>query len=278
MTFDPPPVAVLRPGTEPARLMETSAQIAALRDAGADEVIILEATRELLALTPEAFIRSVVDQYHPFAFVEGVDFRFGHNRVGGVDLLKTLGPDHGFETHVVHKVEVALNDQLLTPVSSSLIRWLLGHGRAGDAAKCLGRPYALAAPVIIGEKRGRTIGVPTVNLDPAPLRGRMIPADGVYSGAVTLPDGSTHPAAISVGVKPTFGQHQRTVEAHLLNFTGDLYGQTITVNFHHWLRDQQPFPTLDSLKAQITRDIGRVKKRMTKVEIEPRRHEGLRRG
>ena len=116
--------------------------------------------------------------------VEGLDFRFGHDRLGNLDLLKILGPMHGFETHVVGKIEVALNDQLLTPVSSSLIRWLLAHGRTGDAARCLGRPYALDAPVIIGERRGRTIGVPTVNLDPAPLRGRMIPGDGVLlSGA-----------------------------------------------------------------------------------------------
>lgn len=258
VTFDPHPAAVLRPGTQPRRLMNIEQKCNALRHAGVGRVVVLPATPALLALTPEQFIRRLVKEYSPVAFVEGPDFRFGKDRQGDNETLAMLGREMGFDTHVVERVLMPLHDQLLTPVSSSMIRWLLEQGRVADAARCLRRPFAIDGPVVQGERRGRTIGVPTANLDPAAFTGCVLPCDGVYAGVAVLPDGSRFASAISVGAKPTFGQVSRTIEAHLLNFSGDLYSQTITLQFHRWLRDQQPFPGLDALKKQIARDIMQV--------------------
>lgn len=259
ITFEPSPVAVLRPGTEPPRLMGLQEKVAALRQAGVDDVVVIEPTRELLSMTAEQFVRQLVEDRRPVAIVEGADFRFGKDRGGDNELLRKLGSQMGFETHVVEKQDVALSDQLLAPVSSSLIRWLLGHGRVSDAARCLGRMYALTARVVRGEQRGRGLGVPTVNLDPAQLQGRMVPGDGVYAGEVELRDGLRRAAAISVGSHPTFPDGRRTVEAHLLDFDGDLYGQTVAVRFTRWLRDQRPFPSVESLRQQIRRDVEQVR-------------------
>ncbi|MCE9590744.1 MAG: riboflavin biosynthesis protein RibF [Planctomycetes bacterium] len=259
MCFDPHPATILRPGAEPPRLMSLAQKTEALKHAGADRVAVLVPTPELLALTPEDFIRRVVAERKPVAFVEGPDFRFGKDRRGDNDLLAALGRELGFESHVVGRVLMPLHDQLLTPVSSSIVRWLVEQGRVADVTRCMRQPFAIDAPVIPGEKRGRTIGVPTANLDPAALVGRVTPADGVYAGTAAAPDGSRFAAAISVGVKPTFEKTQRTIEAHLLDFQGDLYHQPIVLRFHRWLRDQQSFPTLDALKGQLARDIEQVR-------------------
>lgn len=260
MTFDPPPAAVLRPGSEPPRLMESDEKTAALRQAGADEVVVLRPTPELLGLTAEQFVQRVVERHRPVAFVEGLDFRFGKNRGGDVHLLETLGPRFGFETQVIEKVVVPLQDQVLAPVSSSLIRWLLAHGRVADAARCLGQAYALSAPVVLGEQRGRQLDVPTANLDLATMPGRMIPGEGVYAGLATLADGSIHAAAISIGNKPTLARQDLTIEAHLLDFKGDLYGQRLMLCFCRWVRDQQPFPDLEALRCQLGRDLALVRR------------------
>lgn len=258
MTFYPSPASVLRPGLEPPRLMDRDQRMAALREAGAEEVVVLEPTPDVLGLTAEEFVAQVVERYRPVAWVEGEDFRFGHNRAGDARLLQELGGRTGFAVHVLEKVQVSLSDQFLAPVSSSLIRWLLARGRVADAARCLGQPFSISGKVIAGEKRGRAIGVPTANLDPASAQGRAMPADGVYSGRVTTHLGADYAAAISIGVKPTFGQHQRIIEAHLLGFQGDLYGQVIEIAFDRWVRDQQPFPNAGALKSQIARDIERT--------------------
>lgn len=271
MTFEPSPVAVLRPGTEPPRLMGLQEKLAALRQAGADDVVVLESTRQLLSMTAEQFVRRLVEERHPAAIVEGADFRFGKDRGGDNELLRKLGSQMGFEAHVVEKQDVALSDQLLAPVSSSLIRWLLGHGRVSDAARCLGQWYVLTSCVVRGEQRGRGLGVPTVNLDPAQLQGRMVPGDGVYAGEVELHDGLRRAAAISVGSHPTFPDRRRTVEAHLLDFDGDLYGQTVAVRFARWLRDQRPFPSVELLRRQIRRDVEQVREWCRFEGVDPAR-------
>jgi riboflavin kinase/FMN adenylyltransferase len=152
---------------------------------------------------------------------------------------------------VVDPVTVPLLDLSIVPVSSSLIRWLLSHGRVRDAAICLGRPYQLVGTVVRGYQRGRTIGTPTVNLDCAD---QHIPADGVYAGRCTLA-GRTYPAAVSIGNSPTFENTKWQLEAHLIGFTGDLYGQTLHLDLIDWLREQRRYPNLDLLKEQIARDI-----------------------
>lgn len=255
ITFDPHPAAVLRPGQAPPRLSDMDERLALLRAAGIGQVVVLEPTPRLLSLDPRSFIAQVAAQHQPAAFVEGPDFRFGKGRAGDVKVLAELGREMGFDTQVVGDQEVALSDHLLAPVSSSLIRWLLSHGRVHDAAICLARPFSLRAAVVRGEQRGRQWSMPTANLDMAALAGRATPGDGVYAGAALLPDGSRHAAAISVGLKPTFNGKSRVIEAHLLDFTGDLYGQVITIEFNRFVRDQQAFPSLDALRAQLGRDI-----------------------
>lgn len=264
LSFDPHPMTVLRPGRQPPRLMTLDEKTAVLRDAGADEVITLVPRPELLSLDPAAFVEQMVRQYTPLAIVEGPNFHFGKGRAGNVNVLGELGKTFGFETVVVDPVEIALSDQLLVKVSSSIARWLIGHGRVADAARCLGAPYEITGQVITGEQRGRTIGVPTANLDASALGDKLPPCDGVYAGTVTIHDESprsanesqpSHAAAISIGVKPTFGVASLNIEAHLINYDGDLYDKTITIAFHRWLRDQQKYPSLEVLKAQIGRDI-----------------------
>lgn len=284
ITFDRHPQAVLRPGSQPPRLLPTDEKVRRLRAAGADEVIVHAPDPALLGLTAEDFIRQIVDEHAPAAIIEGEDFRFGKGRRGDPAMLRALGERFGFRAIIEPKVEVGLTDRRLVPVSSSLVRWLVGHGRVMDAAICLAQPFALTARVAKGDQRGRTIGIPTANLDPADYAEFILPPDGVYAGAATIhpprpeaesaersnedPDSHrqppTYPAAISIGDKPTFAGRQLTVEAHLLDYTppsmDHLYGQTITLTFNRWLRDQYPFPGVSALKGQIARDIAETRR------------------
>lgn len=259
LTFDPHPASVLRPGHEPLRLTSLQEKCELLRNAGADEVIVLAPTRELLALEPRSFIAKLVADHDPVAFVEGIDFRFGRGRAGDVMMLRTLGNELNFQTILVPDEEVAMSDHLLAPVSSSLIRWLLSHGRVVDASIALGRAFALRGKIVKGDQRGRTLGIPTANLDGASAIGFALPMDGVYAGLAQTSQGITKPAAISIGIKPTFAGKARTIEAHLLDFTCDLYGQSLTLSVGRWLREQQSFPSLESLKSQLDRDVAQVR-------------------
>ncbi|MBL4702713.1 MAG: hypothetical protein JKX85_15825 [Phycisphaeraceae bacterium] len=198
--------------------------------------------------------------YHISGMVEGDDFRFGKNRQGDIPLLAKLAKALHFQMQRVEPVEVLLHDQLITRVSSTLTRWLLDQGRVADVTRCLGHAYGLTATVIKGEQRGRTINVPTVNLDLDQLEGHALPANGVYGGYAVLENGDPYPAAISLGIKPTFNGKQQTLEAHLLNFEGDLYDSKVTLQFTHWIRHQQPFPSFADLRAQLVRDINYVGK------------------
>lgn len=261
MTFDPFPSAILRPEHQPLRLMTTEQRVAALKQAGADEVRLLAPTPDFLALEPTAFFDRLTRESSVAAIVEGENFRFGAARHGDVQLLKQLCAKRGIACHIEPSVEVVLCDLLTAPVSSTLVRWLVSHGRMSDAARCLTQPFSLTGPVVHGEARGRTIGVPTANLDPAAMSGLALPADGVYAGWGHLPDEPLAcPAAISLGIKPTYGRHQRVIEAHLLGFCGDLYGQTIRLELTRHLREQRSFPSPAELVAQIHRDLEQVRR------------------
>lgn len=265
MSFDPHPAAVLRPGAEPARLTTFERRAELLRSAGADEVVRLEPTKELLGLSPEAFFSEVVAPYGPVAVVEGEDFRFGRGRAGGIETLRALGRGMGFDVHVVGPVEVALSDHTVARASSSMTRWLIEHGRVRDAAAVLGRPYEVSGTVERGDRRGRTIGYPTANVRTECLA----PGDGVYAGVAHLEDGRRFAAAISVGTKPTFGEHARAVEAFLLRSDGGEawaplpglaeYGWGVRLAFLGWVREQVKFGSLEALLAQMARDGERVR-------------------
>jgi riboflavin kinase/FMN adenylyltransferase len=265
VTFEPHPLTVLRPEKAPPRLTPPAIKRELLAGTGVDRLVVLPPTPEVLDLTAEDFWQNVRDHVRPSHMVEGGSFTFGKGRGGTVAKLCEWAAGTGVHVHVVESVEIALLDLTVAPVSSSLIRWLLAHGRARDAAICLGRPYVLSGPVIEGYKRGRTIGVPTANLD---CGDQVVPMEGVYAARCTV-DGTTYPAALSIGRMETFGDKlRRQVEAYLVGFDGDLYGQTLRVEVLDWWREQRKYDGLEPLLEQIRRD---VEWTVERVGLEPAR-------
>lgn len=257
VTFDPHPLARLRPHAVPPSLTACDERVRLLRALGADDVVVLDPTPELLQREPSEFIVELRRRVPFDAIVEGDDFRFGRARSGSVGTLREIGAREGFTVDVVDGIDVALGDQTVVRASSTMARWLVAQGRVADAARLLGRPYALVAPTAAGDRRGRTIGFPTMNLAHGAA---LLPADGVYGGWVTLDDGSRHVAAISVGTKPSFGASARTCEAHLpgLDLPLDRYGFTVRVEFGRWVRGQFALRSTDALVAQIGRDVADI--------------------
>lgn len=264
LVFKPNPLEVLRPDAAPARLSMFDQRVRWIREAGADEVVRLEPTPELLAQTPEEFVRASAERFRPIAFVEGDDFHFGHARAGNNRVLAELGRRMGFTVDVVPAVSVPLTDHQIAPARSTIVRWLLESGRVRDAAIVLGKPYELTGTVVRGDRRGRTIGFPTANLE-VPT---MIPADGVYAARAELPDGRILAAAVSIGTKPTFGTHARAVEAFLLDparrgrawqpIDGlPEYGWKLRLEMLAWVREQVRFDGLPALLEQMERDCER---------------------
>lgn len=254
LVFDPHPMTILRPDAVPTRLSTMAQRTTWLRTMGVDEVVTLTPTCDFLGQSPREFIEKITANFSPGFIVEGPDFHFGKGRAGSVDTLHELEQSFGYQTHIVYPVEAALCDQSTVTVSSSVIRWLIQHGRVRDAGLLLGRPYELVSTVVSGDKRGRTIGVPTINLANT---GCLLPADGIYAGRANRAEGETYPAAISIGTKPTFGEHPRTCEAHLIGYHGPLddYGWNVRLQFTDWLRDQLTYTSVEPLIDQLKRDI-----------------------
>jgi len=261
ISFDPHPASILRPDqTLPAKLTTFERRAALLRQLGADEVVKLSPTADLLAKSAESFIAEVSRDYAPLAFVEGSDFHFGHKRGGNVRVLADLGSRLGFAVEVVPSVDVPLTDDAIVPASSTIARWLITQGRVRDAALVLGRHHELVGTVVQGDRRGRTIQFPTANL----AAENLIPADGVYAALAILPDGREWPAAVNVGTRPTFQAHERRVEAHLIGAqSSDLavtseYGWPLRLRLVGWLRDQVRFDSISRLVEQLKRDCARA--------------------
>jgi riboflavin kinase / FMN adenylyltransferase len=257
VTFEPHPLTVLRPEAVPPRLTPPALKNALLAERGVDVLVTLPPAPEVLDLSAERFWEILRDDVRPSHLVEGGTFNFGKGRRGSIQLLQQWAAGTGVEVNVIEPVSIALLDFTVVPVSSSLIRWLLFNGRVRDAAICTGRPYALQGPVVKGHQRGRTIGMPTANLD---CRDQLIPSDGVYAGRCAVDD-KVYAAAVSIGTMPTFGNNQRQVEAYLLDFTGDLYGQLLRVELLDWVREQRKFGGVDALKARMAKDLEIVKDR-----------------
>lgn len=257
MAFDPHPATVLRSQAVPPRLTTIAQRTRLAIEAGVDELIPLAPTRELLATSPEEFIAAVVQQHRPNILVEGPDFRFGRGRKGDVRLLTRFGAEHGFQVIVIPPAQGVLEDQSIVTVSSSLVRWLLEHGRVEDVRRLLGRPYEIRGMVVAGDKRGRQLGVPTANVAVETMQ----PGDGVYFGHATAPDGAWHAAAINVGLRPTFGEGRRACEVHLLDveLPLDEYGWDCAVRFEGFLRNELRFDGTTAVKQQIGRDINRTR-------------------
>jgi riboflavin kinase/FMN adenylyltransferase len=223
-----------------------------LLEAGADEVRKITPTSQLLAQSPVSFIEHVVEESKPNYIVEGEGFRFGKNRAGNADTLRTLGEQFGFSLVVIEPVMVNLGEGERR-ASSSAVRSFMLQGRVFDAAVMLSREVKVRGIVSRGDQRGREMGVPTANLSQVDT---MLPKDGIYAGSAEV-EGNRYTAAISVGTKPTFGEHERVLEAHLISFDGDLehYGWPLTVTISHWIREQVTFDTMETLRVQIDADI-----------------------
>jgi riboflavin kinase/FMN adenylyltransferase len=254
LTFEPHPLTVLRPAMAPPRLTPPRIKQQLLADAGVDYLVILPPTRDVLGLEAEAFWWKIRDEIRPIAMVEGESFYFGKGRKGTIEALRQWSANTPVKLEVIPPVRVVLGSFWSVPVSSSMIRWLLSEGRARDVTACLGRPYMLEGTVIRGNARGRSIGFPTANLD---CGDQMIPAEGVYAGRGQIA-GQTFLAAISIGSNPTFDDQRLWVEAHLLDFQGDLYGQPLRMELLDWVREQRKFDSIPLLQQQIKLDLQRV--------------------
>lgn len=265
VAFEPLPVEILRPGTIVGRLSTVEEKVSRLRSAGSDEVLMLETSPSLLGLEPEAFMLEIRSRLSPSVIVEGPDFRFGRGRAGDVGMLAAIGERLGFEVDVVPELSLPLPSGAVVPARSSLVRWLLLHGRVLDAAAILGRPYALAGLVVPGDRQGRLLGCPTANLDHG---AGLLPADGVYAGWAELPGGERAMAAISVGRKPTFEPTPPRCEVHVIGraLPMDHYGWPIRIAFERWVRGQLVFAGVEPLIAQMRRDVERIERILHLVE------------
>jgi riboflavin kinase/FMN adenylyltransferase len=253
VTFEPHPLTVLHPNNVPPRLTPLSIKNELLANAGIDYLVELPPTQEILNTTAEDFFAILRDHVRPSHMIEGENFNFGKARQGTIHKLREWTASTDIQLHVIDPVSATLCDYTIAPVSSSLIRWLLSNGRVRDASRCLGRPYTLEGVVIPGFQRGRTIGTPTANLNLTSPQ--LLPPDAVYAAQCTVA-GTTYPTAVSLGNLPTLGANlPHQLEAHLIGFTGDLYGQTLRVDLLDYLREQYKLPSLNHLKLQIARDL-----------------------
>jgi riboflavin kinase/FMN adenylyltransferase len=247
VTFDPHPMGVLRP-EDPPRLLTTTAQkLDLIGGLGVDETIVLPFTRELSELEPEAFCRDVLAERLSARHVSvGANFRFGHGAAGDAGTLRAAGL---FEVEVVPLIEHAGDT-----VSSSRIRELIAAGDVVAAADLLAAPFTLEGRVVEGAARGRELDMPTANLEPPP--GLVLPGAGVYAARALLPGGEELAAAVNVGVRPTFEEQGETkVEAHLVGFRGNLYGETLRLAFVARLRDELRFDSSEALVDQMKEDV-----------------------
>ena len=251
MTFDPHPISLLRPQHTPPALSLLDHKLELFEKHGIDTVVVYPTDHAFLQLTPEEFYRSIVlGELNAVGLVEGPNFFFGHHRAGNVETLRTLCDASGRSLDVVPALVVGGR-----MVSSSEVRTLIGTGHIAEAVELLGHPYRVRGVVATGAARGRAIGFPTANLEAIAT---LLPPDGVYAGVCNV-GGTTHPAAINLGPNPTFGESARKFEVHLLDFTGDLYGQTLDVDLLARVRDVVRFGSSDALKQQLNQDLEAVR-------------------
>lgn len=255
LTFDPHPVAVLRPDKAPPILTSADERAALFGDLGVDYVVTHPFNREVAALSAQEFLSKIKKHLGFTQFWVGYDFAMGHNREGNIPRLRQLGEALGFQLDIVEPIDVGGKT-----ISSSQIRRLIAEGEVQEVHALLGRPYRLSGLVIEGAKRGRTIGIPTANL--AVESQRAIPARGVYVCYADVGPGHTRVTAVTnIGLRPTFENEpvQTSIEAHLLDFSEDLYGQVVRLDFLTRLREEQKFSGIDALVSQIKQDILRAR-------------------
>ena len=261
VTFDRHPASVVRPESAPPLLTDLDQKLELLAECGIERTLVVPFNRAQADESAEDFVREVlVETLDAKLVVVGEDFHFGNRRRGNVALLRELGQEHGFEV-----VGVRLTGEDLAPVSSTRIRSLVAAGDVVGAAALLGRPHEVRGPVVHGDGRGASeLGFPTANLEVS--TDIALPADGIYAGYYRRPDGTGYLAAISVGRRPTFydpASASVLVEAYLLHFEGDLYGELGRVSFVRRLRDERQFDSVDALIAQMHDDVADTERLLT---------------
>ncbi|MEV6524170.1 bifunctional riboflavin kinase/FAD synthetase [Longispora sp. NPDC051575] len=257
VTFDPHPSEVVRPGSHPAVLTGPERKAELIEALGVDVLCVIPFTSEFSRLSPETFVHDVlVEHLHAALVVVGENFRFGHRASGDVSLLQALGRTFGFGVEPAPLV----NDEG-TVFSSTYIRSQIDAGEVGAAGTALGRPHRLDGIVVRGDQRGRELGFPTANLAVSTPHA-AVPADGIYAGWLTE-HGNRRAAAISVGTNPTFAGVDRRIEAFVLDYSGDLYGERIALEFVQRLRGMIKYDALDPLIAQIQADVDETRRILT---------------
>jgi len=246
-TFDPLPIRSLAPGAPASALSDVRDRVSLLRSAGADAVVVFRFDDAFAGLSADRFIDRVRAAGDVRRIVVGPDFHFGHRAEGDVATLRDRAKRDGFAVQVVTPVEIEGGI-----VSSTRIRNLLLAGDVQAAARLLGRAYGVRGRVVHGARRGRALGFPTVNLEPP--RDRLLPRDGIYAMWVEMGEGR-FAAAASLGVRPTFGGGERVLEAFILDFSDDVYGEEVDAIFVKRLRDEMAFASPAELSAQIARDV-----------------------
>jgi riboflavin kinase / FMN adenylyltransferase len=246
-TFDPIPIQVLAPGAPASALSDVSERVRLLREADAEAVVVFRFDEAFAKLSADEFVDRVRGACDVRRIVVGPDFHFGRRAEGDVEKLRARGKRDGFVVDVVTPIEI--DGEI---VSSTRIRNLLLAGDVERAARLLGRPYGIRGRVVHGAKRGRALGFPTINLALPPER--LLPRDGIYAMWAEMGEGRFK-AAASLGVRPTFGGGDRVLEAFLLDFSGELYGEEVEVSFIKRLRDEMAFASPAELSAQIARDV-----------------------
>jgi riboflavin kinase/FMN adenylyltransferase len=261
ITFDPDPEVIVHPERPHFALSTLPERTSHLLSLGVAHVEIVPFSREIAVQSPEEFVEALCARYPLRSLWVGVDFALGRDRAGSVERLGVIGAERGFS---VHAVELLKHDD--RPISATWIRTALASGDVGLSADLLGRPYCIEGRVAPGAQRGRTIGFPTANIVPPP--GRALPADGVYlvrvSGPALEPStggggSSERFGVVNLGGRPTFGETERLLETHVLDFEGELYGSELEVCSLEQLRGIQKFANIDELRNQIARDVARAR-------------------
>ncbi|GIF67046.1 riboflavin biosynthesis protein [Asanoa ishikariensis] len=257
VTFDPHPAEVVRPGSHPAILTEPKRKAELIEALGVDVLCVVPFTQDFSRVPAEEFVHdALVQSLHAALVVVGENFRFGHKAAGDVPLLERLGRTFGFG---VEGAPLVSEDS--TVFSSTYIRSCIDAGDVRAAAAALGRPHRLEGIVVRGDQRGTEIGFPTANL--SVHRYAAVPADGIYAGWL-LRRGERLPAAISIGTNPTFSGRERRVEAYILDFDGDLYGERVALDFVVRLRDMLKFDGVEPLVAQMHDDVAQTRQALAR--------------
>ena len=247
ITFANRPITVIRPGTEPSYLTTLEQRVDLIKQQGIELVVCLEFTKELAEVTAEEFAKLLADSLNMKGLVLGPDSAIGKGRRGDLAFMKKQGENLGFWAQTVDTFEIEGQ-----PVKSRRIREAVSNGNLEICPVLLGRNYYLSGEVVVGDQRGRTLGFPTANVEVDPEM--RLPGDGVYASWAMI-DGERHLSATSIGVRPTFDLPQRLVEVYVMDFSGNLYGKTLGVEFIKKVRDQEKFDGLDALIKQINQDV-----------------------